>query len=119
MGTIMSKTATAATGQAVTLTIPDPGGAQRIFVTSIEVVRFLTSPIIVAGGAPVTVSVTGLPDAMSIFFPAEITVQGAEVRRFRDFGDNGIPCNWGAAVSVSCPATGGSIWQITVNYGVS
>jgi hypothetical protein len=109
--------ATAATGVAVTATLPAAAGL-RHYIDFIRVTRFNgTAAALGAAVTPLLVTTTNLPGTPALTLPADALAAGAVSEHTLDFGGAGIAAvATNTATTVVCSATGSILWRINVAY---
>lgn len=113
--TTLMVTATAATGVAVTATLPSVANLRHV-VDFIAVTRSATA-LLTAGATPTVVTTTNLPGAPAMTFGASADAQGVDREVRLEFGNTGLAATaLGTNTTVVCPATTNVIWRANVAY---
>ena len=113
--TTLLVTATAATGVAVTATLPAVAGLRHL-IDFIRVTRSATA-LLTAGATPTVVTTTNIPGSLALTFGASADAQGVDRIEEVSFGATGMAATTlGTATTVVCPLTTGVIWRVNVGY---
>jgi hypothetical protein len=105
-------TNTAATGVAMTLTLPAPGLGLFHYLTHIRIQRH-TSALLTAGATPLIVTTTNLPGSMAFSFEADASPQGVMKEQVFEPSQPLKSVTANTATTMVCPATTGVIWRAT------
>lgn len=109
----LSVSATAATGVAVTATLPSVA-AQFHHITAIDIMAYSTAAR-VGVAAPILVTSTNLPGANAWDFATTATIGTTDTKSF--YFDNPYRSTVaGTATTIVCPAITGIIWRVNVYY---
>ena len=109
----LAVTTTAASGTAVTLTIP-AAAAQFHYITALDIVLY-SSAARVGAAAPTVVTTTNLPGAIAFTFSTAGAIGTTDVQdliRTTPLKSSAI----NTATTIVCPITAGGIWRITATY---
>jgi len=109
----LSVTATAATGVAVTTTLPAIAG-QFHHITSLEIVAYTTAAR-TGGATPILVTSTNLPGS-NVWDFATAAAIGTTDTKFYTFLNPYKSSVVNTATTIVCPATAGIIWRTNVMY---
>jgi hypothetical protein len=106
-------TATAATGVAVTLTLPAVA-AQFHYITSMEIEAYTTAAR-TGSATPILVTTTNLPGSPVFTFATAAAIGTTDTKTFQFTGPiKSATVN--TATTIVCPATTGIIWRVNVSY---
>jgi hypothetical protein len=108
--------ATAATGQAVTASLPLAAGKYHC-IGVIQIVRYATAAI-TGTATPIVVTTTNFPSAAQFAFARAAAVGASDQQQF-NFERLLRSAVAGAATTIVCPAVTGVIWQVNVAYSLS
>ena len=107
---------TAATGVAVTLTLPAAGASLFIYLCNLEITMFFTATNL-ALATPTLVTTTGITGTPTFSFAGQVGVVGVVDQRI--YNNGGLPLKGSAAntaLTVVCPAVTGLIWRVNGTY---
>lgn len=107
-------TATAATGVAVTATLPAVA-AQFHYISFIEVVKYFTVAN-AASATPLVVTTTNIPGSLAFTFGQPLGTIGTTDRMIHAPNSPIHSTTVNTATTVVCPATVGIIWRVNVYY---
>ncbi len=108
-------TATAASGIAVTATLPAVVGL-RHYIDRVDVVRSASGPFTSSSSA-VLVTMTNIPGLPVLTFGADTGGTGVDKIQSIDFGASGMAAiSSGTATTVVCGIYVGVIWRVNVAY---
>jgi len=108
-------TATAASGSAVTATLPAAAGF-RHYIYRISVVRSLTT-VQTASATPTLVTTTNMPGSPVLTLGTDGGALGVDKEAVLEFGGAGLSATAvNTATTIVCPATTGVIWRVNVAY---
>jgi hypothetical protein len=106
---------TAATGVALTATLPAVTGLRHI-IDFIKVKRIGTAAG-TASATPIVITTSNLPGALSLSMGADAIGVGVDKDVDIDFGSSGLAViAIGTNTTVICPAYTGAIWRINISY---
>jgi hypothetical protein len=108
-------TSTAASGVALTLTLPAPSAGLRHVITYLEITRYAAA-VLTASATPTIVTTTNLPGLPAITFPADAAALGTTFAWREDFSFPVAASAHATAITINCPAVPGVIWRATGGY---
>lgn len=106
-------TGTAASGSAVTITLPATAGRNH-YITSLEIQQYAASAL-TGGATPTIVTTTNLPVAVTFNFD---TALGVGVSQRLQLAPSAAlkSLTAGVATTIVCPATSNVIWNVNVAF---
>jgi hypothetical protein len=113
-GASLVQSVTAATGVAVTVTLPAVAG-QFHYITLIEIVKYFTVAN-AASATPLVVTTTNLPGSLAFTFGQPLGTVGTTDRMLHNPNSPLKSSVVNTATTIVCPATTGIIWRVNVYY---
>lgn len=107
------QTGTAASGAALTITLPVVTGKAH-YITSIQIVKFAAA-LLTAAAAPVVITTTNL-NSLAFSFSAGADAQGTSEIQVITPTTPIKALEAGVATTIVCPATANIIWRVNVTY---
>ena len=115
--TTASVTTTAASGAALTLSVPTPGIGLFHYITKIVINKYCAATL-TAGAAPIIVNTTNIATTPSIDFKTLGSIGDSE-RIELDFTGNPLKSTTAnTATTIVCPVVAGVLWKVSVFYYV-
>lgn len=115
--TTASVTSTAASGAALTLSVPTPGIGLFHYVTKIVINKYCAATL-TAGVAPIIVTTTNIATTPSVNFKTLGSLGDSEIIQL-DFTGNPLKSTTAnTATTIVCPVVAGVLWKVSVFYYV-